>query len=245
MKRLLYMMLIPLLLLNLYCKKETKTQREGIINLMMGTVSIIDGEKRSAAKVGDSVKVGMKIETGPNSFVDIFFEEKAVKILENSIVEINELEVSMQDGSEKTGFKVTKGKIFANVARKLAKNDSFQVSTPTTTAGVRGTEFLVAEENGKGLVACLDGTVVVKNEVSADKQTVDVTELKEVIVEKDKKMTVRDLSAENKKLLEDITKNFQDMKKEIRERFEKKREEIRKAVEDQRAKNLEIGRAHV
>lgn len=129
--------------------------------------------------------------------------------------------------------------MFSKLVTKLAKNDQFQVSTPTTTAGVRGTEFLVAEEEGKGLVACLTGKVEVKNEASPDKGSVDVTDKKEVTIEKDKEMVVRNLSADNRLLMEDISKNFQDMKQDIRERFEKKREEIRKAVEDQRKKNQE------
>jgi hypothetical protein len=235
----IYLAVAALLAAGLCCKKEAKVEREGIVNFMNGTVTIIDGGKKTPAKVGDTVKKGMKIETGERSFVDIFFDENAIKILENSVVEISELELNMNEGSEKTGLLVMKGKVFAKVARKLAKNDRFRVSTPTATAGVRGTEFLVAEADGKGLVACLKGTVEVKNEASPDRGTVDVTDKKEVTVEKDREMVVRDLSAENRRLMEDISRNFQDMKRDIRERFEKKREEIRKAVEDQRARNQE------
>lgn len=239
MKRFSYAALIPLIVISLYCKKETKVQREGVVNLLTGAVTVIDGEKKSAARVGDVVRQGMIIETADNSFADIYFDDSAVKILENSVVEISELELNIREESEKTRFHVTKGKVFAKVARKLSKKDRFVVTTPTATAGVRGTEFLVAEELNKGLVATLNGTVAVTNEVSADKQVIDVTGGKEVVIEMDKLMTLQDLSAENRMLLEGITRNFQDAKKEIRERFEKKREEIRKAVEDQRQKNLD------
>jgi hypothetical protein len=239
MKKFAYCALIPFLVVSLYCKKEKKIEREGIINFLAGTVTIIDKDKKVPAQVGDIVRQGMKIETGDKSFVDIYFDDNAVKILENSIVEISELEINMKEDSEKTRFHIKKGKIFAKVAKKLAKNDQFLISSPTATAGVRGTEFLVAEADGKGVVACLKGKVEVTNEASPDKGSVMVPDNKEVVVEKDKDMTVRNLSAENRKLMENIMKNFQDMKNEIRERFEKKREEIRKAVEDQRQKNLE------
>lgn len=238
MKKILFILVVPLFLFNVQCKKDKKIEREGIINLMTGTVSIIDGTQKNPAKVGDILKNGMKIETGQASFVDIYFDDNAIKILDNSIVEVKDLGVNTQEGSQKTEFYAQKGKVYAKVA-KLAKNDSFSITTPTTTAGVRGTEFLVAEENGKGLVACLNGKVVVKNEASPDKGSVDLTDEKEVIVEKDKDMTVKDLSEDNKKLMQDIKKNFQDMKQDIRERFEKKREEIRKAVQDQRERNKE------
>ena len=239
MKKYVYLSLIPFLVVGLYCKKEKKVEREGIINFLTGTVTIIDKDKKAPAQVGDIVRQGMKIETGDKSFVDIYFDENAVKILENSVVEISELEINMKEDSERTRFHIKKGKIFAKVARKLAKNDQFLISSPTATAGVRGTEFLVAEADGKGVVACLKGNVEVTNEVSPDKGSVMVPDNKEVVVEKDKDMTVKDLSADNRKLMENIMKNFQDMKKDIRERFEKKRDEIRKAVEDQRKKNLE------
>lgn len=239
MKRLLYACMIPLFVMSLCCKKEKKVQREGVVNMLAGSVAIVDDGKRSSAKVGDPVRQGMKIETGKNSFVDIYFDENAVKILENSLVEIRELEIIIEEQSEKTGLYVKNGKVFVKVAKKLTKNDRFQIGTPTATAGVRGTEFLVVEEDLKGLVACLNGTVEVRSEVSPEEQVIDVSGGKEVVIEMDKLMTLGDLSDENRRLMEDITRNFQDAKKEIRERFEKKREEIRKAVEDQRQKNLD------
>jgi hypothetical protein len=239
MKKYGYLALIPFLVVSLYCKKDKNIQREGIINFLTGTVTIIDKDKKVKAQVGDMVSQGMRIETGNKSFVDIYFDDNAVKILENSIVEISELEINVNENSEKTRFHIKQGKIFAKVAKKLAKNDRFLVSSPTATAGVRGTEFLVIEDGGTGVVATLKGKVEVKNEASPDQGAVIVPDKKEVVVEKDKEMTVRDLSAENRVLMENIMKNFQDMKKEIRERFEKKREEIRKAVEDQRQRNLE------
>jgi hypothetical protein len=238
--RMTYIVLIPLIVLGLYCKKEAPIEREGVVNFLAGTVHVIDGSNKIAAKVGDVIKKGMKIETGDKSFADIYFDENAIKILENSVVNIGGLEVNAQDSSESSRFYVDKGKLFSKIVKKLAKNDSFTVATPTASASVRGTEFLVAEENGKGLVACLNGKVEVKNEASPEKGSVELAPQKEVVIEKGKEMSVQDLSAENKKLLLNIDKNFQQMKREIRERFEKKREEIRKAVQDQRQKNKEM-----
>jgi len=235
-----YIVLIPLIVLSLYCKKKAPIEREGVVNFLAGTVHIIEGSNKIAAKVGDVIKKGMRIETGDKSFADIYFDENAIKILENSVVNIAELEVNAQEGSESSRFYVDKGRLFSKIVKKLSKNDSFIVATPTASASVRGTEFLVAEEKGKGLVACLNGRVEVKNEASPEKGPVELATQKEVVVEKGKEMSVKDLSAENKKLLLNIDKNFQQMKREIRERFEKKREEIRKAVEEQRKKNMEM-----
>ncbi len=238
--RLAYIALIPIIVLGLYCKKEAPIEREGIVNFMAGTVNIIEGSNKIAAKVGDVIKKGMKIETGDKSFVDIYFDDNAIKILENSLVSVNGLEVNAQQEGEASKFFLDKGKVFSKITRKLSKNDSFTVVTPTASASVRGTEFLVTEEKGKGLVACLSGMVEVKNEASPDKGSVELPGEKEVVIEKGKELSVKDLSAENKKLLVNIDRNFRQMKQEIRERFEKKREEIRKAVIDQRQKNKEM-----
>jgi hypothetical protein len=241
MKKILVLMIVvPFLLAGTSCKKNIKAERIGMVNFLAGTVTIIDGDKKAPAKVGDKIKMGMIIETGPASFVDIYFQENAVKILEKSRVKVSDLTVDLKDASEKTGFNVSQGKVFVKVAKKLAKNDDFTVSTPTATAGVRGTEFLVSEDKGKGLIVCVDGTVKVESEVSPDKQTVMVPEDKEVVVEKDKALSVKDISAENKKFIEDIRKDFQDMKASLRAEFEKQREEIRKAVADQKQQNREM-----
>src|SRR4030043_679196 len=167
MKRLfVWILLLPILLTALSCKKEKKVEREGIINFLTGTVTIFNGTDKIAASVGYVVKQGVKIETGEKSFVDIYFAENAIKILENSSVEMKDLSFDMKDESEMTRFYIKKGKIFAKVAKKLSRNNRFYTSSPTTTAGVRGTEFLVASDDLKSLVATLNGTVEVSNDVT-------------------------------------------------------------------------------
>jgi hypothetical protein len=240
MKRFAYVVLMPLIAMTFVCKKEARVEREGIVNLLAGTVTIIDGSNKTAAKVGDIVRKGMKIETGSKAFIDIYFDENAVKVLENSIVEIKTLEAKLEDGSENGSYYVNKGKVFTRIMKKLAKNDNFSITTPTTTAGVRGTEFLVEAGELKSLVACLNGSVEVKNDASPGQEPVRINDEQQVIIEKDKPMKVEELSSENRNLMKDIRKNFQEMKQDIRERFEKKREEIRKAVIDQRQKNKEM-----
>src|SRR3990172_1421817 len=217
MKRLAYAALVPFLAVSLVCKKEAKAEREGIVNFLTGTVSIIDGGKKSSAAVGDIVKKGMRIETGKKSFMDIYFDGSAVRVLENSSVEISDLGINIQEGTEKSSFFVKKGSVFARVVKKLAKDDSFSIRTPTTTAGVRGTEFMVVSDELKILIACLNGSVQVNNDVTPGQEPVLVKDEQQVVVEGDKPMTVRHLTAGNRKLMNDIKKNFQEMKKSLRE----------------------------
>lgn len=255
MKRIVLLLLSLSLLCSLQCKKKPENiARNGFINAMSGMATIIDGDTTKTAKVGDPVRQGMIIKTGERSFVDIYFDQNAIKIMEKSIVKITQLETMVADGSEKSRFIVNKGRMFSKVAKKLGKNDIYTVSTPTATAGVRGTEFLVESEELKSLIACLNGEVEVKKEELSEgkeekaleeekgggkQETVILHSEEQVVVEKDKPMTVEELSADNKKMIEDIKKNFQDVKRELREIFEKQREEIRRTVEEQKKKNKE------
>ncbi len=236
MKKFALLAVIALMAIGFSCKKETKVKKEGIINFVTGTATINDKGKKTDAKVGDTVVAGMKVETGPKSYVDIYFDQNAIRILENSVVEINVLEFNPASSSDQTRLFVHNGKVFSNITQKLSKDDSYEIRTPTSTAGVRGTKFLVSEEKGKSNVACLDGVVKVKSEIEGEAGEVEVKEEQEVEIEKGKKLTVKDLTDENKKNMMDIINNYQKMKESIRERFEKQRDEIRKAVEDQKKK---------
>ncbi len=240
MKRLLYLTMIALLSMGVQCKKEKNIVREGLVNFMAGTVVIVDGGDRKPAAIGDAIRQGMIIETGTLSFVDIYFDDSAIKILEESVVEIRVLGGNLPGDAVTSLLHVTSGRVFNRVVKKLVKNDRFEVSSPTMVAAVRGTEFLVVSDEVKSLIACLNGSVEVQNETAPDQEPVLIRDEQEVVVEKDKPMTVRDLSEENRKLLADIKKDFKEMKKEIRERFEKKREEIRKSVEDRRQKDMDM-----
>lgn len=58
--------------------------------------------------------------------------------------------------SSRRSFNIPKGKVYAKVS-KLKKGDSFQISTPTAVAGVRGTLFSVSPGN----IKCVEGAVTV------------------------------------------------------------------------------------
>jgi len=222
------------------CKKEQKVAREGIVNFMNGEVHLIVGGKKSAAKVGEVITQGMKIITGDKSFVDIYFGENAVKVLSNTVIEIKQLIVNMENNSEETELLIEKGQAFSKISKKLSKNDSYKVRTPTTIAAIRGTDFLVSEENGKGKVSCLDGKVAVRDATVKDSREVELNAGEEVEVEPGKDLSVRGISESSKKDIKRILNDIREMRKDIRKRFEEEREAIRKQVVEQKEKNREM-----
>ena len=264
MKRLSYLVLIALVMIGISCKKETQTEmpREGAVNFITGDVVLVTDGKEAKARVGDAVKKGTTIKTGAKSLVDIYFGENAIKILEKSVVRVDQLITNISSNAESTELYVEKGKLFSRVAHKLAKGESYRIKTPTTIAAVRGTNFMVSEEENKGNVACLDGQVEVLNKSLAglegdavpdeksaenlkDGASVVLKEGEECVIEKDRPLTVQDLSESNRKMMQDILLNIKEIQADIRKKFEEERDRIVKAVAEQKEKDAEMVKAQI
>lgn len=240
MKKLIILIIASVFIISGCGKKKQETVvRAGMINFIVGEVFLASKEKTVPAKHGDAVIKGMKIVTYDKASVEVYFGENVIKILGNSSVEIMEL---LGDGTsgEKTEFFVENGRIFLKISKKLMKDDSFTIKTPTSTAGVRGTDFMVNESQGKSQVACLNGKVEVLNNTMPSVKSVELNGGQEVTVEPGKPMSVKELSASNKQMIEDIKKDIKNIQDDIRKQFEKQREEIRQYVIDQKEKNKKM-----
>jgi len=243
------------------CKKQQDTvvANQGLINFTIGDVKLITSAGEQVAKVGDVIKEGTTIVTkGDKSQAEIFFGDNAVKVLGNTSVEVKKLLTNLTKESSDSEFFVNNGAVFSRV-KKLGKNDSYSVKSPTATAGVRGTEFLVEEQNGKASVACIDGkvecvdngnpanmAVIEKNEEAVVvpgqnivKQQISADRLKMLDIIRNIKEVREDIRQQYQKAVEDIRKQYEEAKKQYREDVEKVREEAKKAVEDQRARDKE------
>ena len=242
MKRLFYLFLGLIFIISLSCKQEQKTiEIKGLVNFIAGNVKIIDAKGNSkSVNVGDEITQGMKIQTiGNKSFVDIFIGDYIIKVIGNSIVDVKKLFENVKDGNKEVKFSVEKGKLFSRITNRLSKGDSYEVTTPTAVAAVRGTEFLVSAENGKSNVACLNGLVSVLNNSLKDSSPIELQPKEETDVIPGENMVKKQISADKLRML-NILLDIKNMREDIRKKFEQQREEIRKHVTDQRAKNKEI-----
>jgi len=246
MKKIISFVAITLLIVQFTnCKKGDKVdpltiKNDGIINFLTGNVSIVLDEKTAKANVGDKVTQGMTILTGAKSVVDIHFEGSVIRILENSTVVMKELVKNLSDNKELTELYVKNGKMFSQVTRKLTGDEKFKVSTPTSVAAVRGTEFLVDEEGSKSKISCVDGTVVVRDALEDDSSLVDVEDGKAANIEPGKPITIEELSEEDIKNIRGIKDDIKSLREDIRRKFEEQREEIRKQVIEQKAANKQM-----
>jgi hypothetical protein len=231
------------------CKKESKPPLavavNGIINFVTGTVKLEVKGAVTDAKIGDTVVEGAKISTvGSKSIAEIYIGDHAIKVTGDSSIAFPRL--VLLNGGQVTDLSVTKGGVFSKITKKLDKNDSFTVRTPTAVAAVRGTEFMVEETDGKSNIACVDGKVEVADTQNAEKNVVldakeEVTvdkggDLVKKQIESDKLIRLQ-LIANIKDIQADIKQKYEDQKADMRKKFEEQREQIRQAVVDQREKD--------
>ena len=243
MKRIIpFTILFFLITVGFYCQKEEQDLSfSGRINFLNGDVKLItsDGESKKAI-IGDEIKQGMKIKTtGNKSFIEIYFGENAVKVLGNTSVDVKKLTTNIDMDVEKYEFFVKKGRLFSRIKRKLGKNDLYQIVTPTSTAGVRGTEFLVSETQDKTNIACLSGMVSVLNNSLSGSEPVVLNVKEEADVIPGQEMVKKQLSEDRLRKLK-ILLEIKAMRAEIRAKFEKQREEIRQHYIDQKERDKDI-----
>ena len=152
-----------------------KAPDRALATFVVGEVTL---ERPGSAAVpvthGREFTKGDRIATGPQALLVIQVgEESITQVGPESRVEIAAL---MENGA--TRYDLETGKVLSRV-RPLAKGGSYTVQTKTSIAAVRGTEFGVAVEKGRPVVAVHDGTVAVARVVEEGPRD-------EVIVEKGK-----------------------------------------------------------
>jgi hypothetical protein len=72
-----------------------------------------------------------------------------------------------------------------------------------------------------------------------------LNEGEECTVEKDRPLSVQELSESNRKMMEDILQNIKDIQADIRRKFEEERDRIVKAVAEQKEKDAEMVKAQI
>lgn len=132
--------------------REGVVLRQAKIVSMKGTVEVkIDPTRNwEPASIGQILYKEAIIRTGKNGKVELILsgkeerEESAkVKLAPNSELAISYLETRQLTGGEKTRLDLAIGRVMIK-ARELKGDSEFEVKTPTSIAGVWGTEFEVS-----------------------------------------------------------------------------------------------------
>lgn len=117
----------------------------GVIKKKDGTVEIVRGGKSIPAEVGSKVEVGDTLKTAKDSSVGVMLkDETRMSLGANSQMALDKFAFNADTYAGNMFVNVIKG-TFAMISGLVVKNNPTggQVKTPTSTAGVRGTKFVV------------------------------------------------------------------------------------------------------
>ncbi|MDY6967321.1 MAG: FecR family protein [Spirochaetota bacterium] len=176
MKRIIYLLLFALLFC-LSCS-EVVEDDYAVISFFIGEVT----KNNLDVEIGESVSKNDVISTGSQSSCDISIGNSLIRIKEKSKMLVSRLDI--YEKKENTTLNLSIGKMLCRT-KKLLKNESFLVKTPTAVAGVRGTRFIVEADKKKttrikvykGRVKVLKNVKILENKV--DKIMEEAPSLKE------------------------------------------------------------------
>lgn len=126
------------------------------------TATSADGSS-TILNIGSRITEGMRIKTEANSFITIsLIDESRVSVPSNSSVLITKLRKSLYTASPRTEVKLMRGRVESRVSPLDVNRGRFEVHTPLSVAGVRGTHFRVSiNSNQKVTTEVLEGRVAV------------------------------------------------------------------------------------
>lgn len=241
---------ILLLLMSFSCKGNNgnvAVALNGVVNFVQGQVFVESDEKLYKLSVGDIISQNMVVITKDDkSMCDIYISDSVIRITGNSKLKFDSLSESAI--SQKVNLYLENGSVLSKVVRKLKKDDVFEIRTPTAVAAVRGTQFSVTQSGDNANIACSEGKVSV-TDPSGEKEVV-IGENEEADVEESGDIVKKQISEDNKKILEtintiddiqdEIQKKYEDKKNEIKNKFEEQKKEIEDAVDNQVQKDTNL-----
>lgn len=115
---------------------QKDAEEYAMVSFMIGDVK----KNNIDAHIGDVIKENDVISTADNSFCDIKIGESIIRVKALTNLKISSL--IKKENTENTTLGLDTGKLLCK-PKKLLKDDSFFVKTPTAVAAVRGTQFAV------------------------------------------------------------------------------------------------------
>lgn len=126
---------------------DTHDHREGTFKTVQGDVTVVRGNARSAAVVGDGLHTRDRVLTGRASAAAVTLRDGTVlSIGPDSSVDLSEFrfDATTHDGNVLIALARGSLRLVTGLIAKL-KPEQVKVTTPTTVIGVRGTDFIVEQ----------------------------------------------------------------------------------------------------
>lgn len=123
------------------------TMRIAKVSEFEGNVEIkIASNAWAPASKGAEMKQGDLIRTKANSWAVLDIEGSTVEVKQNSQMKLAELVADKAKDSQKTLLDLALGEVLIKAKKLDSEKSKFEVKTPTSIVGVRGTTFSVAVE---------------------------------------------------------------------------------------------------
>jgi hypothetical protein len=147
------------LLLSLAGSRAAVAADAGEVLTFNGECVAIDGDRRTALKVGDTVHTGDVIEVPAGARLKLRMADgSVVSLASGSRMTIQAYDVSSDGTKREARLKLETGLVRAVVA-KVTEPSNFEIDTATGVAAARSTDWFVETASDKTLVSVLDGTV--------------------------------------------------------------------------------------
>jgi len=142
-------------------------QRIASVSEVVGDVYVKARGASDFSPLGDRehVLAGYTVKTGPGAGVTLnWVDGSRIRIGPETTMRVRKCVLNRNTQARTSLFDLEVGRIWVRVLSALSGQNKFEIRTPTATAGVRGTVFLVeVDESGETEVAVYEGEVHLKS----------------------------------------------------------------------------------
>ncbi len=168
----------PAIIILLLSFSQTSWASVGRVTEQTGPTEIVRNKKSSPSSVNTAVEMNDTVVTARAKARLEFVDKTTVNITEQSKITIDEFVYDPKSGSGKLAMKMVQGTA-RYASGQIAKNSpqNVNVTTPTATVAVRGTDFsMTVDELGRSLVmllpscdnsGCVTGAILVSNDAGS------------------------------------------------------------------------------
>jgi hypothetical protein len=173
-----WLLTVPAILILSVLFSQTSWAGVGRVTEQTGPTEIVRNKKSSPSSVNTAVEMNDTVVTARAKARLEFVDKTTVNITEQSKITIDEFVYDPKSGSGKLAMKMVQGTA-RYASGQIAKNSpqNVNVTTPTATVAVRGTDFsMTVDELGRSLVmllpscdagGCVTGAILVSNEAGS------------------------------------------------------------------------------
>jgi co-chaperonin GroES (HSP10) len=140
-------------------------EQKGTVVFVLGKAFVKRGEVETQLKQGDKIFEKDIIRTEGTSKIKIYFDDESVLTLgENTTLSLEEYTLSLLDDKRSVLLNLIRGRLRAIVGKIIGGAGSrYEVKTPTSITGVRGTHFYVFAMENLTRVALFSGGLSLRN----------------------------------------------------------------------------------